>query len=91
MSEDIRRIISGKMRDLKDLRCSYRASTCTRTAVDALVSVNNTLTISLGDSSYWTCVHASAAADALITNLISHFHRPPCINSTSIISNTILI
>ena len=60
-------------------------------ALEALSEAGFALTVSLGDSSYWKCVHASAAADALITNLISHFHRPPCINSTSIISNTILI
>ena len=48
------------------------ASTCARTAVDALSSIDNVLVFALRDAAYGTLVRACAARDAIIINLISH-------------------
>ena len=59
-------------RELFLSRCSYGASVCTVAAADALVSIDNVLSITLGNARSGATVCASAAADALIGNLVCH-------------------
>jgi hypothetical protein len=47
-------------------RSAYRTYACARTAVDAGISVDNVLAISLGNSANGALVGTSAASDAII-------------------------
>ena len=49
-----------------------RAGVCTRAASNALVCVDNVLAISLGNARYGASVSASAASNALVSNLVCH-------------------
>lgn len=57
---------------LLSLGCANRADTFAGTAVNAGCSVDNILAVALGDCGNRTFACASAAADALIRNSISH-------------------
>ena len=57
---------------LLSLRSVYRASICARTAVDADISVDLVLAVTLGDSVHGAALSSSAASDASIGNLVSH-------------------
>ena len=54
------------------VRCTYRANTRASAAVDASVSVDNILAVSLRNSANRAALCASAASDTLIRNLVSH-------------------
>ena len=56
---------------------SNGAGICTRTAANALVSVDYVLAITLGNATGGASVSASATADAIIRNLVCHFCIPP--------------
>ena len=49
-----------------------RASLCTASARNALVSVDNELTVALGNAGSGASICACAAADALVSNLVCH-------------------
>ena len=53
-------------------RCSNRASACSRTARNALVSVDNVLAVTLGNATGGATLSASATSDALVRNLVCH-------------------
>ena len=55
----------------------YGASICARTAADALISIDDVLTVAFGNARYGASICASAAADALIGNLVCHDKQPP--------------
>ena len=57
---------------LLSLGSANRAVALASAAVDALVSVNNILSIALGNSVSRAIVLANSAGDALIRNLVSH-------------------
>ena len=63
----------------------YGTSVSAATAAYAIVSVDNVLTVALGDAAGRASISASAARNALIGNLISHLE-----NLQKIISNYIL-
>ena len=58
-------------------RSTYRACICACTAVDAKVSVDFVLAVTLCDSLNGTLSSASAASDAVISNLECHDIIPP--------------
>lgn len=53
-------------------RSTNRASLCTASASNALVSVDNVLTVALGNAGSGASICACAAADALVSNLVCH-------------------
>ena len=53
-------------------RSANRAGVCTRAAADALVSVDNVLAVTLGNARNGASISASAAANALVSNLVCH-------------------
>ena len=53
-------------------RCANRTSVSTRAAADAIISVDNVLTIALSNATYGTSVCACATSDALVGNLECH-------------------
>ena len=55
-------------------RCVNRAGACAGSAVDALVSVDYILTVTLGDSLYRTFSSTCATANAGISNFVSHWY-----------------
>jgi hypothetical protein len=57
---------------LLSLRSGNRASVSARTAVDAVVSVDYVLAITLADSAYRALIGTSAAGDAIIRNYVCH-------------------
>ena len=54
-----------------------RANTCTGTAGDASVSVDNVLAVSLGNSAYRALALAGTATNTRIRNYICHDNYPP--------------
>ena len=48
------------------------ASSCTSSAVDASVSVDNVLAVSLRDCIYWTFASTGSAAYASVSNYVCH-------------------
>ena len=52
--------------------CTNGASTLTSATLNAKVSVNGALAVSLSDSANGASVYASAAANALVRNFVSH-------------------
>ena len=58
--------------ELFSLRCANRANTVASAAVDASVSVDNVLAVSLRNSANRAALSASAASDTLIRDLVSH-------------------
>ena len=63
--------------ELLSLGSAYRTCALAGTAVDASGSVDNVLAVTLGNSGNGASVSASAAADAIVGNLISHCEIPP--------------
>jgi hypothetical protein len=53
-------------------RSADRASICARAAGNALVGVDNELSVAFGNATNRTSVCACAASDALIGNLVCH-------------------
>ena len=53
-------------------RSAYRADTCTSTALNASISVDNVLAVTLRDSAYRTLASASSAANTIVRNNICH-------------------
>lgn len=62
---------------LLSLGSTYRAVALASAAVNALVGVNNVLSIALGNSLGGAVVLAYSAGNALIGNLVSHVLNPP--------------
>ena len=58
-------------------RSAYWANTCTSTAIEALVSVDNVFAVSCRDSANRALSFTAAAVDAFITNYICHWKTPP--------------
>ena len=58
-------------------RSANRASICARTAANALISVDNELSVTFGNASYGTSISACATSDALIGNFVCHIKIPP--------------
>ena len=65
-------MFSAYVSRLLSLGSVNRASACTSTAIKTFISVNNILAVLLGNATNGTFGSASAAADAIIRNLISH-------------------
>ena len=59
------------------LRSANRTCACASTAIQTCRSVDSALAVSLRNSTYGTLSHASAAADAIVIDLISHSKIPP--------------
>jgi hypothetical protein len=59
-------------RKLLSLGSLNRASICARTAVNALVGIDNVLAVLLADSLNGALFSASAASDAIISDLVCH-------------------
>ena len=62
---------------LLSLRSANRTCACASTAIQTCRSVDNALAVSLRNSTYGALSHASAAADAIVIDLISHSKIPP--------------
>ena len=58
--------------ELVSLGSLNRASICARAAVNALVGIDNVLAVLLADSLNRALLSASAASDAIISNLVCH-------------------
>ena len=56
---------------------AYRASVSASAAADALVSVDNVLAVTLGNTSNRARICASTAADTFIGNFVCHLEKPP--------------
>ena len=54
------------------LRSANGTCACASAAVDASVSVDNVLAVTLGNCVYGAAISASAASDALVRNYVCH-------------------
>ncbi len=63
-----------------------RANACARTAVDALLGIDNILAVAFADAAYRALALARTAAYAIIGNLISHVIYLHKIYSTHIVA-----
>ena len=68
---------ASRLLELSLLRSTYGAVLSTSTTINTSVCVDLILAITLGDSACGTSCCTSTTADAVVTDLISHFSNPP--------------
>ena len=57
---------------LLSLGSFYGAYACASTAIDALISINNSLSVTFADTLNGALADASTAVDAIVCDLVSH-------------------